>query len=106
LFRAAAASFLYLSSFFVTRYFRRFELGDRRHQRQVDVDPQLTVGWQVGDLHPRREIARVPLHGQHAAEVIRHRLAFAVGEVAGHLVDNRVLTADALPLAAHRQLMI
>jgi hypothetical protein len=64
------------------------------------------VGWQVGDLHPGREIAREPLHGQHAAEVVGHRPALAVGEVAGHLVDNRVVLPDALPLAAHGQLMI
>ena len=88
------------------RYSRRFELGDRRHERQVDVGPQLAVRWQVGDLHAGREVTRVPLHGQHPAEVVGHRLALSFGEVAGHLVDNRVLLPDALPLAAHGLLMI
>src|SRR5581483_12276864 len=52
---------------------RRFELGDRRHQRQADVDPQLAVGWQVGDLHAGREVSRVPLHRQYATEVVGYR---------------------------------
>ncbi len=84
----------------------RFQLGDRRHERQVDVDPQLTAGWQVGDLHAGREIAGVPLYCQHSAEVIGHRFALPFGEVAGHLVDNRVLLPGALSLAAYGQLMI
>jgi len=41
-----------------------------------DVDPQLTLRWQVGDLHAGWEAVWVPLYGQHPAEVLGHRLAF------------------------------
>lgn len=83
--------FLVLEFLLRAQVLRRFEIGDRRDERQVDVDPQFAVRWQVGDLHAGREAAGVSLHGQHAAEIVGHRLALAFGEVAGHLVDIRVL---------------
>jgi hypothetical protein len=64
LFLTVTVSFLYLSSFFRDQVLRRFQLGDRRHERQVDVDPQFAVEWQVGDFHAGREIAGVPLYCQ------------------------------------------
>jgi hypothetical protein len=106
LFRTAGGELFVREFLLRDQVLRRFELGDRRHERQVDVDPQLAAGWQVGDLHAGREVAWVPRHGQRPAEVLGHRLALALGEVAGHLVDDRVLPPDAVPLAAHGLRMI
>jgi hypothetical protein len=55
----------------------------------------------VSDLHAGREATWVPLHAQHANEVVSHRLAFPGGEVAGHQVNDHVLLPDPCTLAIY-----